>query len=203
MSRPGIDVDTGGRLENFGRLAGVGRSVGVDRLRGLAVLAMVVDHVALFVGAEPLRWTVGRVAVPVFFVLGGCLVRRLTWRHAWVFVLGLVLPVLAPWVDSPNVLCWYALGAVLVWGVRSWAAGPAVALVVLVTALANGVGSVGAGYPPAALWALMCFGALVPLGRLAALGERLPGWLGLPGRFPLTVYAGHVLALTALGALLG
>lgn len=100
---------------------GVSRLVGLDRLRGLAIACMIVDHVALLGGLQLVRVTVGRLALPIFFVLAGALVRRLTWRHGAIFAVGLVLPVAVPWIDSPNVLTLYAVGAVvLVAGARWW-----------------------------------------------------------------------------------
>lgn len=181
----------------------VSRAAGLDRLRGLAVLCMVVDHVALFVAFDVARYTVGRLALPLFFVLGGALVTRLTWRHGWVALLGLGLPLVAGWIDSPNVLLLYAVGAALVVLARRLGPfGSLLGLLVMLTVQANGAGVVGTGYAPAALWALMFVGAWLPRELLLVLGGRLPGWLAVPGRYPLSIYVGHVLALTAVASLL-
>lgn len=177
-----------------------GRWVELDRLRGLAIACMVADHLALFAGWGLLRETVGRVALPLFFVLAGHLLQRLSWRHLGIGLLGLLLPVAAPWVDAPNVLLAYAVLAPLL----VWAPGPrwaAAFLVLALTGLANGWGAVPAGtnaYPLLALLALMCAGRLVPRFELARLGAPLPRFLEVVGRYPVTLYAAHVLALTYL-----
>lgn len=182
---------------------GATRLVGLDRLRGLAIGCMIVDHVALLGGLQLVRVTVGRLALPIFFVLAGALVRRLTWRHGAVFAVGLGLPVVVPWIDSPNVLVLYAVGAVVLVAGARWWWWPWAVLVVAVTLLANGWGAWPAGgYPPAALLALLAVGTLlrryVGLNAVAEAGEGLPGWLGAIGRRPVTWYVGHLLVLQGL-----
>lgn len=182
---------------------GVSRLVGLDRLRGLAIACMVVDHVALLSGLYPVRVTVGRLALPIFFILAGALVRRLTWRHGAIFAVGLALPVAVPWIDSPNVLTLYAVGAVVLVAGARWWWWPWAVLVVAVTLLANGWGGWPAGgYPPAALLGLLAVGTLlrryVGLEALHEAGEGLPGWLGALGRRPVTWYVGHLLVLQGL-----
>lgn len=181
-----------------------GRDVGLDRLRGLAALLMVVDHVALFAGLEPVRMTVGRLAMPLFFVLAGHLVARWSWRLLWVAWLGLVLPLFAGWVDSPNVLLWYAMGAAALLVLRQVDASPWWLIVVALALAANGFGSAGevdlfgrSSYDPWALFGLLAVGALLPRTAFAWC-VRIPRWLAPVGRYPLTVYVGHVLLLTAL-----
>jgi uncharacterized membrane protein len=178
----------------------VRRAVELDRLRGLAIACMVVDHVALVVGGlGGVRWTVGRLALPIFFVLGGHLARRLSPRHLVIAGVGLLLPAVVPWIDSPNVLLLYAVGAALVVIGRLGRLSRVLMLVVLLTAMANGVGGrAGTGYPPAALWALMLVGIDVPRAWLVQLGGRLPRWLAGPGSWPVSVYVGHLLALQLL-----
>lgn len=195
-----------------GPRAGVpGRLIGVDVLRGLAVAAMVVDHAALVaawagvLGTDLARWTVGRVALPVFFVLAGALAHRIGWRLAWIALLGAFLGVLIPWLSAPNVLVVYAVGVVGVVAVARWWGrlglwGMLVAQLVL---LANGLGTVGDGYPVPALLGFMACGALVGRYAVARLGEPLAGgWWGrcleVVGRHPLLWYAGHLIFLDAL-----
>jgi hypothetical protein len=174
------------------------RSGRLDALRGVAVLAMVVDHVARFADVPELRLTVGRVAMPLFFLLAGHLARRVSWRLLWIGLLGLLLPSVAPWIDNPNVLLYLALFCPLIVLLRRrrvlLLAGAAYGL----TLGANGyLALVGSGYAPAGLLGLMCLGALASRADL----ERLrwsPRWLQLAGRYPLTLYVGHVLILTAV-----
>jgi hypothetical protein len=175
-----------------------GRDGALDRLRGLAVLLMVADHLALSAGLDVVRLTAGRLAVPLFFVLAGHLASRLSWRHGRLIGLGLLLPAFAPWVDSPNVLLYLGvfLPAVAWAGRHRWLLP--LAVVLALTLAANGyAGPVGTGYAPSALLALCCVGALLPRSAFAAAG-RLPVVLAWPGRHALSLYVGHVLALTVL-----
>ncbi len=170
------------------------RSPGLDALRGLAVLAMLVDHLALLVGADLARLTVGRLAMPLFFIVGGHLAGRLSPRLLLAAGLGLALPTVAPWIDSPNVLLLYAAGAVLL----ALGCPPVLLVAVALTGYANGwTAALHGAYEPAALLALMGVGQLLPRSAFAG-ADRLPSLLRVAGRYPLTIYAGHVLALTAL-----
>lgn len=173
------------------------RLTGLDRLRGLAIATMIVDHVALVAGVELLRVTVGRIALPLFFVVAGALVRRVTWRHGATFGIGLALPAVIPWLSYPNVLVSYTLGALLLVIARYVAGRPGVIvlLVVLLTAWANGWGGGFPGYPPAALIALMGVGALLGRDEVTKAGRAVPAWLEPVGRWPLTIYVGHLLVL--------
>lgn len=182
------------------------RTLALDAIRGLAIGSMVVDHLAL-VGGGPywLRLTVGRVAMPLFFLLSGHLVRRFKPRHLETVAIGLVLPLIVPWIDSPNVLVWYGVGAAVVvlcrrFGVLwlpvllglAWSANfgrPSPLHVVWGQDAYDGLFLVG----------LMCLGALLPRSAFA-WGGRLP--FGRPlaalGRYPLAFYVGHLLILQGL-----
>lgn len=176
------------------------RLAGLDRLRGLAMVAMLVDHL-MIVGQGPneVRMTVGRLAMPLFFLIAGSLFSRLSWRHAAIWGVGLVLPLFVPWVDAPNVLYWYAFGVVALWVCDRL--GPSAQYVVLVCCLtlwANGLGTPPPGaYPFWALLALMIVGRLIGREALGRVGDHLPAWswLELVGRFPLTFYVVHLLIL--------
>lgn len=177
------------------------RFAAIDRLRGLAILLMIGDHVSIFTGLEWYRDTAGRVAMPLFFVLSGYLVTRFTIRHALVGLSGFVLAAAVPWVDSPNVLVWYCAGAALL--ACSWVRQPLVLAGVAVFGLmlaANGYAELYlTGYNPFALLGIMAVGALLrtlPDGRtLWSPARRLPAFLGLLGRYPLSWYLGHVVFL--------
>jgi uncharacterized membrane protein YcfT len=186
------------------------RSVAIDRARGLAIVCMVLDHCLLIWGgsetgaASPvhvLRSTVGRIALPLFFVISGHLVRRLSWRWAGIVAIGLVLPVVAPWLDDPNVLVWYGLGAAVIvacrrYGVSLWL------LPVLSLAWAANWGFSPLhvslhSYDGLALLGLMGLGAVLDRQSFG-WASRLPRLLDWPGRHPLSVYVGHVLVLNVL-----
>jgi hypothetical protein len=187
------------------QVVSVPRSRALDALRGLAILLMVVDHVALFAGAPVLRETVGRVAMPLFFVLGGHLAVRFAWRRQLsITAVGIVLQVLAPWSGAGPLLLTFVLGAYIVSGVRRWPVVLAVFVGWGLTLGANGVAELdfdGLGYNMSCLLGLMALGALLPRDVLTVLGKlpsRVLSVLALAGRRPLTLYAGHVLLLTVL-----
>ena len=176
------------------------RAQHLDALRGLAVSLMVVDHLALAFGVLPLRLTLGRLAMPLFFILAGHLSRRVGPRTLWALALGLALPALAPWIDSPNVLAWYAAGVGALAAARYLRLPLWLLLALPLTLAANGWGSpVLTGYNPLCLLGLMALGAMLPRASFD-WARRLPAPLAVLGRYPLTVYVGHVLALTWLTA---
>lgn len=162
---------------------------------------MVVDHLALFLlDGGVLRQTVGRLALPLFFIVGGHLVRRLSWRLAWVFLVGAALPLAVPWVDNPNVLGWYALGAAVLTLTARWPWLPALLVAFALTRYANEAVPYGPGYSPLALLALMALGQLLPREAFR-WGRHLPSPLALLGRYPLTFYVGHLFAIEAVRSL--
>jgi hypothetical protein len=190
-----VSVDSGVRT----------RLVELDRLRGLAILLMIADHVAIVAGTPIVRVTAGRLAVPIFFVVAGHLAgSRLSWRHLQVGALGLVLPLVVGFVDSPNVLLWWALGCVVlyVWQRLSW---PVWGLIVAALTLGANGWVIPAGshsYNPLDLLGLMALGrGMGP--ELFVFGRRLAAWMGALGRAPIRWYVGHVLlvqlALVVLG----
>jgi surface polysaccharide O-acyltransferase-like enzyme len=184
------------------------RWVVLDKWRGIAILCMIADHCALYgimllggsVELGLVRVSIGRLAVPIFFVLAGYLCRRLTWRHLLIFGVGMALPIAVPTIDSPNVLCWWALGCFLI-VVGRWCGVPLwVFAVAMMTGVANGWGQVENSYSPYGLWLLMLLGAswatFPPV--LAAVGARMPGWVAWLGRHSVEVYVVHLLCLEAV-----
>jgi uncharacterized membrane protein len=178
------------------------RSAGLDRLRGLAVALMLVDHVLLLSSAPDwTRLNVTRLAMPLFFVIGGHLVRRFAWaRWAGVLLAGFAVEAFAPWSGAGVLLLCFVVGAVYVVSCRGRARTallcvPVVASLVL---YANGLAPAGGGqYAPVALVGFMCAGALLSRSRFEA-GARLPAVLGLLGRYPLSLYVGHLLVFQAV-----
>lgn len=180
------------------------RDSSVDRVRGFAIACMIVDHVALVFGLPPiLRHTIGRLAMPLFFVTAGRCSTRLTDRHFYVGLLGVALPLAVPWIDHPNVLVWWALGCVVLAGFR-WAGWSPTVLVLIALGLGtNGWLTAGDSYPALGLWGLMGFGAMLPW-TWWRWGSRLPAGrlLEVAGRHPIALYVGHLLLLEALRVLL-
>lgn len=169
------------------------RSPGLDALRGLAVVLMLVDHVLLLVDPVSPARLITRAAMPLFFLIAGHLASwrpvRLVLCAAW----GLVLPLLLPWLDAPNVLTLYAAGVPLVL-VLERIGKPAVAVLVAIalTIGANGWAAYRGGYDPASVLALLALGRLMPLREWVDGGEW-PKWLQPVGQRPLVVYVGHLL----------
>jgi len=176
----------------------VGRDRSLDVLRGLAIVCMMVDHLALWLDVTELRLTVGRVAMPLFFVLGGHLVTRIGPRLLVVVGVGVGLQLLAPWTGAGPLLATFASGAVVVHLLGRWPAALAALVAYGLMLGANGFASAAGGmYEPACLVALMGLGRLLPRSVFAGAAGG-PRWLAAIGRRPLIWYAGHVLVLTAL-----
>lgn len=179
------------------------RLVSLDVWRGLALLAMVVDHVALVSPlSDVFRVFPGRAAMPLFFLIAGALVTRLSRRHVQALGLGLFLPVLVPWIDNPNVLVWWALGCAALVAMRRLRVPMWLPAVVALTAYANGWGhGLDGSYGPLALLALMGLGAMLPLSTWR-LGARLPRRLLVPVRWvgvhALSIYVLHLLLLQVI-----
>jgi uncharacterized membrane protein len=171
------------------------RLVEVDRVRGLAIMLMLVDHVAYIAGPVELRMTVGRAAMPLFMLLGGALATRLTWRHGLALGIGGALTVVAPWAGEPNILVQYVLGVFLLVCLRWAELTPWVALVAAGVSVSNGWSDDAWSYEQVGIFALMACGALLGLGWAVRLGGVLPAFLGPVGAAPLRWYVGNVLAI--------
>jgi hypothetical protein len=178
-------------------LAPLVRRVELDRLRGLAILLMIGDHLARVWAFEGYRLTLGRLAMPLFFVVAGHLAgSRLSVRHLYALCLGLALPLLVPWVDSPNVLVWFSIGAVIlyVFDQRGWPTWVLIFPALIFAANGWVFGLWPHSYEPFSLLALMAVGRGLG-GEAFVAGRTLPAWVGALGRRPLTWYVGHLLAL--------
>lgn len=182
------------------------RSLHLDALRGAAVLLMVVDHVALFADVPEVRWTAGRLAMPLFFILGGHLACRFSWRTLLLVpAVGLGVEFVAPWTGAGALLVSFAVGAAAVVLLRRYAPWALWLIVALaLTSAANGRVSVDSGYDPGQLSALMALGALLTRHQLVGLLRWVPRpalvRLAQAGRYPLSLYAGQAVLLTLIFA---
>jgi surface polysaccharide O-acyltransferase-like enzyme len=163
---------------------------------------MILDHCLLIANvAHPIRATVTRLAVPLFFVISGHLVRRFSMRTFGIGIIGLALPIAVPFVDNPNVLLWYASGAALVVLSRRYSWAPWVIMAYVFTLSANFFlqSNWNDSYWAPALYGLMVMGSVMPRSVFASLHfERLPNWVAIIGRIPLRIYVGHLLLLTVI-----
>lgn len=169
------------------------RDTHLDALRGTAILLMLLDHVLDLTHSLPiLRYTVTRFSMPLFFLIGGHLVRRASPRLLLVACIGIFLPLYARWIDSPNVLYWYAVGAV---GLYRWREKPAALVAILIGGLALSANKWplvhGSSYAPLSLFGLMIVGKFLPRDAFHAIPA--PRFIAPLGRFPLSIYVGHVL----------
>lgn len=174
------------------------RSIALDRLRAIAILLMILDHLLVLSDpTHPLRFTLTRFSMPLFFLISGHLLTRIKWpRLAIVGIIGALLPTIVPWIDNPNVLLFYAFFApfIVLGRKRRWIlyAGIIFALALY----ANNYGDVPGAYAPWALFGLMATGALI--NRDAFPMVRIPHVLTAVGRYPLSIYVGHILILEGL-----
>lgn len=171
------------------------RSSAIDRMRGLAIVLMCLDHLMLVLELNPLlRWGPTRLAMPLFMLIAGSLITRLTWRHLAIGVIGLGLPLFVPWTGQPNILFCYAIGAaVVVVSRRLGGPVPVILLAGCIAMLTNGLDF--GSYPVLGVVALVLLGSMLPRGVWEPVGSHLPEWLEWLGRWPLTIYVGHLLYL--------
>lgn len=169
------------------------------------MLLMALDHVLVYVPGDVsdlLRLTVTRFAMPLFFVLSGHLVKRFRWRRmVLVAALGVALyPVY--WVDQPNVLTLYVIGAAYIVYFQRRTAAMVLMIAVALTWFANGFTMRPDGtlmYEPLALFALMCAGVLLPRNSFDWCNRIRPHWLRVIGSFPLSFYVIHILIIFVVG----
>ncbi|MCA1726985.1 MAG: heparan-alpha-glucosaminide N-acetyltransferase domain-containing protein [Actinobacteria bacterium] len=175
----------------------------LDAARGLAVVLMIVDHVAAVMGsnAGPLWWvrhTVTRPALPLFMVVAGILIARRRSSWSWRRLVAIAgAGVVATWLllvsgiqFGPDVLL-VLVATCPAWGVLS--RRPLELLVLgLLQALYLPIG--WGGYEPGLVLAYLGVGILA-----GGCGERLSWIRGrafeLVGRYPLTWYLGHLVVL--------
>jgi hypothetical protein len=183
------------------------RSSALDSVRGLAIVLMILDHLALYAYGmgwgndflDGFRLTITRFSMPLFFLVAGHLAwgKQLRLRHAGIAVIGILLPLYVTPIDNPNVLFWWAVGCLCL-AVTRWAGWPAWVMVAFaLTGYANHWTSEAGGYEGMALFGLMALGALLPRDAFA-FGSSMPPWVAGLGRRPLSIYVGHLVALHTL-----
>lgn len=190
----------------------VRRDAWLDRVRGLAVVLMVVDHLAVFLVhewgnpapygglAQLIRYTLTRASLVLFMLVAGWLIEERGARPrriAEVLIGGAAVTAFGAWLDlpigRPDVLLLIGV-ALFFW--RQIRRHP-------VTAIALGVVQLTAwpvswsGYQPGAVLALLAAGVVWNCWELDEIEwtDRLPSWLAWPGRHALALYVAHIGAL--------
>jgi uncharacterized membrane protein len=184
-----------------------GRLEGLDRMRGAAALLMVADHglVAASVGGW---WRLGptRAALPLFCLVAGALGggswARRSRRVVQMGVAGVVVTATAGLVlgtGAPDVLLVLAFGVVVLEGLRQVGSAGLTVAVVALAAIQPVTWRFGTGYQVGTVLVLLWLGGLPGVrDELEVAGRRLPAWIGLAGRRPLTVYVVHLVALAVV-----
>lgn len=180
------------------------RDTVIDKARGLAILLMIVDHVCIVANhGYWLRHTITRLAMPLFFVISGHLVKRISWRTFAIGIVGLAIPQLVYFSGNINVLTWYSVGAIVVYFARKYPPALYGVTWITLTISANfyfsGQWSGPTSYWSPALIALMTLGATVPRDIFHQIPFwRLPEWVSKIGKYPLSIYVGHLLILQCI-----
>lgn len=182
------------------------RSTALDRLRGLAITLMILDHVlVIFAPVSPVRTTVTRLAMPLFMVVSGLLMRlggqyrRLRYLEAFAVVI-VVTPLLGwlwPAFGVPEIVgVWLLVAITFRPVVQRWPLTGAVVGYIWYTYWPLA----WHGYQPGVVLMFLCIGSLCvrDVGEIGRLGGYLPSQLERLGRRPLLIYGGHLLVLAPL-----
>lgn len=166
-----------------------------DVLRGAAILLMVVDHAALvFDGPDWVR-VLTRPALPLFMVTAGYLFSGLSSRYLWVIAAAFVSWPLAQMIDLPvlHILAVFVLVYPLLLLPLPWLVFVASWLFV-----AGYTFPLEVGYEPGYVLAFLVLGRFLRLGQWTPPALSVVGveWVG---RWPLTVYVGHLALLASVG----
>lgn len=186
--------------EAAARQAASPRLAWIDRLRGLAIALMVLDHALVLVDpTNPLRYTLTRLALPLFMVTAATVHRPVTPRRLLHFApaTAVELLVATPLLGtSPGIVTTYALVAVLFDHAGPLRQRPGLLLTLgLIQALYLPLGITG--YQPGLVLAWFALGRLAPTD-FAAVAPRHLALLEPLGRHPLPWYVGHLLALAGV-----
>lgn len=178
------------------------RDVALDRVRGFSIVLMVIDHLLIiFDSTNFLRYSLTRVALPLFCIVAGSLLGDRVNLFRWLQVLlcGIFCTVFSFGQGTPDILCVLAVVLPLAcWFPSAW-------LIFIGLLQAKYLPFHVSGYQVG--WVL----ALVLLGRLfkddlragvLLLADCLPSCMAFFGRWPLSIYVGHVVLLCFLVELL-
>lgn len=187
------------------------RLEGIDRLRGAAIVLMVVDHSLMMYGDEVLsplvRISVTRTALPLFIFVAGTLITAEPrwWRWCQVFICGLVASSLGDQLgwSQPNILLLLAGCLVVVSAAERFSDGWWWTVLALSLMQPIFWRIAWGAYQPGELLCMMMLGRLIHPADLAAwgTGSRCFAWLAAVGRWPLTIYVGHIALFVVLDRL--
>lgn len=180
----------------------------LDQLRGFAITLMVMDHALVLIDPDsPARYSITRAALPLFCIASAQArsSRPPRWSRiaALVCVGAAISAASALWwpelLVRPDVLIVFAAAIAIRYALRGL--HPVVVAIIGWTQAAFlPIGWDGYELGTLVMW--LAIGALVSAPTIDELASKLPKWLAVLGRYPLTVYAGHLGCLFVLEALL-
>ena len=173
-------------------------SKAIDSLRGIAIALMIVDHIVIrFAGPIIIHDTITRAAMPIFFIISGHLIKRVNYRHILIGILGILLPLYVSFLDDPNVLFYYAIFSPVILLLKRYPEIGVGVLALCLTFYGNFHDlEFGNGYPPLIILSLMILGTMTPR-IFFSFADKIRGFDRL-GRFPLTIYVGHLLIIETI-----
>lgn len=171
-------------------------------MRGLALLLMMVDHLALVYGAPwGVRELLTRLAMPLFMLVAGFLWRPgWRWRHLEVFFAAVLATPYLWYIGGETV----GILFVYLWALLCMPAVQRFPLLVLAVAIIQPITWPLAInlYQPGVVLALLALGYLARqhgFGReLVQIGSVLPSSLTVLGRWPLLIYVAHLYVFALL-----
>lgn len=170
----------------------------LDAARALGIALMVLDHFAAVYEWPSVVRDFTRLAMPLFMVTSGYLFRGLGQRYSDVWATALLTwpAVVVLDVALFHVLLVYALV------IPALCARTGVLVVLASLGLLQGLNwpIPWHGYQPGYLLAFLVLGRLTREAGVVVQDFAWPSWVTVIGRYPLTVYGGHLAVLVGLSA---